>query len=178
MPYVAKVKFINNSDSYDEKVRKAIIQALEKIGNNAVSHAKQNITRGVPRNGGADWYRVTGNLRNSITHLVKPDEQTVYIGTNLFYAIYNELGTGVFAADGEGKKGWWVFVPGNKAGTSVGSAKAYTESEARKIVAIMRKKGIDAHMTQGMKPLHFLKKALEDNQSEYFSILDETLGKI
>lgn len=35
----------------------------------------------------------TGRLRNSITHVVKPNEKTVYIGTNVEYAAAVECGT-------------------------------------------------------------------------------------
>ena len=35
----------------------------------------------------------TGRLRNSITNAVKVDEKAVYIGTNVEYAPYVELGT-------------------------------------------------------------------------------------
>ena len=35
----------------------------------------------------------TGRLRNSITHIVRPDEDSVYIGTNVEYAPDVELGT-------------------------------------------------------------------------------------
>lgn len=35
----------------------------------------------------------TGNLRNSITHVVVPGESTVYIGTNVYYGPYVEMGT-------------------------------------------------------------------------------------
>ena len=35
----------------------------------------------------------TGNLRNSITHTVGVEEQAAYIGTNVEYAAYVEMGT-------------------------------------------------------------------------------------
>ena len=35
----------------------------------------------------------TGRLRNSISHDVSTEEQAVYIGTNVEYAPYQELGT-------------------------------------------------------------------------------------
>ena len=35
----------------------------------------------------------TGNLRNSITHTVDEEEPAAYIGTNVEYAPYQELGT-------------------------------------------------------------------------------------
>lgn len=58
-----------------------IERALIAIGITAESHAK-------------DLCPVdTGRLRNSITHAVEMGEQAVYIGTNVEYAGYVELGT-------------------------------------------------------------------------------------
>lgn len=50
----------------------------------------------------------TGNLKNSYTHRVEADR--VHIGTNTKYAIYVELGTGVHAENGNGRKTPWAFM--------------------------------------------------------------------
>ena len=169
--------FIDNSADYITRMNQACEAALEACGLQAVSHAKKNITEGVPRRAGS-WYTPTGALRNSLSHLVKMTESTVYIGTNMSYAKYNEFGTGIYADDGNGKQGFWVFVPGSgEEGTSVGSAKVYTEGEARRIVAMLKSKGVDAHMTQGMKPIHFLKRAVEEHSKEYFQIMQKYISK-
>lgn len=44
----------------------------------------------------------TGELRRSITHYATQEE--CVIGTNLFYAPYLELGTGLWAVSGDGRK--------------------------------------------------------------------------
>ena len=177
------MSFVDNSDDYNTRMAKACEQALNKIGLQAVSHAKVNITKEIPRNGG-NW-KVKGNprrttlgaLRNSISHYYVKAENAVYIGTNMSYAIYNEYGTGIYAENGTGKKGFWVFVPGEGDGrSSVGSAKVYTEGEAKRIVAMLQSKGIDAHMTNGIKPIHFLKRALEDHKEEYLSMIQDSIN--
>ena len=115
--------------------------ALEACGQQAVSHAKTVITQ---------ESRVdTGAMRNSVNHQVNASEQAVYVGTNQEYAIYNELGTGIYAEGGKGRKTPWVYVDA---------------------------KG-EAHRTHGMKPIHFLKRALQDHASEYKSIITEYLKK-
>ena len=74
--------------------------ALEACGNQAVSHAKKNIT---------EASRVdTGAMRNSISHEV--DGSTCYVGTNIEYAIYHEYGTGIYADGGNGRKTPWFYV--------------------------------------------------------------------
>lgn len=138
----------DNSGQVLNELERKIQAALEACGNQAVSHAKQNITAGIPRNGGS-WYTPTGALRNSMTHKVSSSEQSCYVGTNMNYAIYNELGTGIYTDGGGGRKTPWVYVDD---------------------------KGV-AHKTRGMKPLHFLKKAIQDHVDEYKSIIENELKK-
>lgn len=71
----------DNSKDYPEKMERAILTALEKIGLTAEGYAKQMAP--------VD----TGRLRNSITHQVINDEKAAVIGTNVEYAPYVELGT-------------------------------------------------------------------------------------
>lgn len=59
----------------------AIEAAFEAIGMQAEAYAKSLCP--------VD----TGNLRNSITHAVNKSEKAVYIGTNVEYAPYVEMGT-------------------------------------------------------------------------------------
>lgn len=95
-------KLIDHSDEVNRRLDSAIEAALEAIGNQAVSHAKSNITEA----GRVD----TGTLRNSISHHVEESEKAVYVGTNVEYAIYNEFGTGVYAEGGRGRKSPWFYV--------------------------------------------------------------------
>ncbi|AIM63067.1 HK97-gp10 family putative phage morphogenesis protein [Weissella ceti] len=106
-----------------------------------------------------------GGLRRSIKHRTTGtgDETKVTVGTNLPYATYHEFGTGEFAENGKGRKGWWVYVKG---GTGAGSSsgKTYTFEEAKRILAMMKSKGLDAHMTNGVKPSKFLRRAFRENK--------------
>lgn len=67
-------------------------RALEIIGQNAERYAKALCPVGTVESTGKKGYR-GGTLRGSITHGVT-DGETVYIGTNVEYAPYVELGTG------------------------------------------------------------------------------------
>ena len=75
----------DNSKIIKEAMGSAIIRALEKIGLVAEGYAKKLCP--------VD----TGRLRNSITHQLDGKE-SVYIGTNVEYAPYVELGTNKRAA--------------------------------------------------------------------------------
>lgn len=73
------IKFTDHSPEVLEALEIAIARGLEAIGLAAEGHAK----RAAPVD--------TGRLRNSIAHAVKGD--AAYIGTNVEYAPYVELGT-------------------------------------------------------------------------------------
>jgi HK97 gp10 family phage protein len=74
---------------HTDEVLSALDEAIEKgltaIGMAAEAHAKRNLYPGH----GLD----TGRLRNSVGNQVVMDEKAVYIGTNVEYAPYVELGT-------------------------------------------------------------------------------------
>ena len=111
---------------------------LEACGLLAENHAKANITRRVPRNADS-WYTPTGRLRNSVSHTVKGD--TAYIGSNLSYAVYNEVGTGIYYPTG--RKTPWEYVDD---------------------------KGV-RHQTSGMSAIHFLRDAIAEHKEEYRNLL-------
>lgn len=71
----------DNTEGASQGIVRAIDRALEEIGLAAEGYAK----RACPVD--------TGNLRNSITHAVESGEDAVYVGTNVEYAPYVELGT-------------------------------------------------------------------------------------
>ena len=75
------VQITDNSEKIIEAMQQATVRALEKCGLTAEGYAKKLAP--------VD----TGNLRNSITHDVDDGEQAAYIGTNVEYAPYQELGT-------------------------------------------------------------------------------------
>ena len=133
------VKVTSHRAEVLEAMDRAIDAALEAIGIQCESHAKANITE----SGRVD----TGRMRNSVTHQVVSSENAVYIGTNLEYAIYNEVGTGIFAEGGGGRKDPW----------------RYQDEEG------------NWHTTVGMKPVHFLKRAASENADEYMAIAEEIM---
>lgn len=71
----------DNTEQAAQGIESAIGIALEKIGLLAEGYAQMKCP--------VD----TGNLRGSITHEVDAGEKAVYVGTNVEYAPYVELGT-------------------------------------------------------------------------------------
>ncbi len=100
-----------------------------------------------------------GILRASLTHSAKleKDKITGTVGSPLEIAPYVHQGTGLYAKDGKGRKTPWVYIKGSH--SSKKSKKVYTLSEAKRVVAFLRKKGFKAYVTQGQKPNPFLDRA-------------------
>ena len=71
----------DNARQIADAIDQALARALEEVGLVAEGYAKKAC------------HVDTGRLRNSITHQVRPSEKSVYIGTNVEYAPYVELGT-------------------------------------------------------------------------------------
>lgn len=71
----------DNTEEASQGIQRAMDRALEEIGLAAEGYAK----RACPVD--------TGRLRNSITHAVESAEDSVYVGTDVEYAPYVELGT-------------------------------------------------------------------------------------
>lgn len=75
----------DNTEAILGAINQALVAALKECGLDGERFAKDNLTR----NRSVD----TGRLRNSVTHQIREAEKAVYIGTNVEYAPYVELGT-------------------------------------------------------------------------------------
>ena len=129
------VKFTDNSEKALDEFKSAVRRALERCGSQAEGYAK-DLT---PVN--------TGRLRNSISHTVdvNDDESAAYIGTNLEYAAYVELGTGIYTSGGSPTP--WVYQDDNG----------------------------NWHWTRGNHAQPFLKPAVADHAQTYRNIIKEEL---
>ena len=125
----------DHSAEVSTAIKAALLRGLEKIGLKVEDYAKKLCP--------VD----TGNLQNSITHLVDDQEPAAIIGTNNEYAAYVELGTGIYAEGGGGRPTPWVYQDA---------------------------KG-NWHMTHGNKPQPFLKPAAADHVGQYRDILESEL---
>lgn len=95
------------------KFHDAVLRALERCGEQAEGYAKDLCPTD------------TGQLQNSISHIVDDAENAVYIGVPggpTSYGAYVELGTGIYAEGGrptpwvyQDAKGNWHYTRGNPA---------------------------------------------------------------
>lgn len=139
------ISFEDNSGEVLRELERITAKTLEELGLTGEAYAKLNAPVGTPESTGVEGYGPGGTLRNSIAHASK--DGVAYIGTNLATAPYVELGTGIHADGGKGRKTPWVWIDKNG----------------------------KPHKTYGMKPRHFLKKAVQDHQREYKAIIENNL---
>ena len=94
-----EITLTSNKDEILNALGEQLGQAAIAIGMAAESNAKQEITKSVydtPES--KSGYVRTGRLRNSITYGVDTSEPAVYVGTNVEYGPFVELGTSKMAA--------------------------------------------------------------------------------
>lgn len=130
------VKFIDNSEEVKSTMRNVLLRALEKVGQTAEKYAKKLCPK------------QTGNLQNSITHRVNSEEPAVYVGSDVEYAAYVELGTGEHYPGGrptpwayQDAKGNWHWTHGNKAQPYLKPAAADHAAQYRRIIEDELKNG-------------------------------------
>ena len=131
-----QIEITDNSGFVKEEFEAACLRALEKCGLTAEAYAKL-LCEG--------FKHPTGNLRNSITHQVQPSELAVYIGTNVEYAAYVELGTGKYYPGGRPTP--WV----------------YQDAQG------------NWHLTHGQRAQPYLKPAVADHVAQYRDIIEGEL---
>lgn len=84
----------DNTGEFLDGMGSAIERALEEMGLRGEAIAKENLETPKPHADGRTRPNVvTGNLVNRVTHAVDSGERAVYIGTNVEYAPYVEMGT-------------------------------------------------------------------------------------
>lgn len=126
----------------------------------------------------ADKSRVAeGHLKGSWGYSVNESELESKIGSPLENAIWEEFGTGEHAVGGKGRGGYWVYVKdSSNDGGSKRAGKSYTLDEAKRIVAIMKSKGLDAVYTKGKKPNHTLQKAIDSKKAAIVNRAKQIFG--
>lgn len=131
-----EVEFKSNRQEVMQEFEAAVARALERCGSQAEGYAKDLCPDD------------TGNLRSRIDHKVDPQKQVAYVGTNVSYAPYVELGTGIYYPGGR-KTPW-----------------RYKDTEG------------NWHTTRGQEAQPFIKPAVADHAQTYRNIInDEMRGK-
>ena len=80
-----------------DKIQETSETFLEEVGGEIESQTKRNTK--------VD----TGKTKNSWEHVVNTDKMEVQIGSRYKNALWEELGTGIYALNGDGRKTKWVY---------------------------------------------------------------------
>ena len=93
------VQFTDNSVKVIDKLQDNCIKFLEEAKSSLASQASRNSPV------------KSGDLRRSFQSDSKviDSELTAYIGSSLEYSIWQEMGTGEYAIEGNGRKGGWAY---------------------------------------------------------------------
>lgn len=118
----------------------------------------------------------TGKLKNSWQSIVDESKGEAVVGSPEENAIWEEFGTGEYAVKGDGRKGYWVYVKGGSSGAKSHGGKSYTLDEAKRVVAGLRAKGLDAYYTKGKRPSRAVEKAVNAKKDKLAKIAVE-IGK-
>lgn len=135
---MVSVKF----EDYSIKVKNAIADKVFSFLEEAASEIESE-TR---RNSRVD----TGQFKGSWAHTVDEADQTATIGSPLENAIWEEFGTGEYAAAGNGRKGGWSY-----------------QDDAG-----------DWHHTKGKKPNHTLQRAFDSKKAVIKKRAEQLFGEL
>ncbi|HAJ96423.1 MAG TPA: hypothetical protein DCO72_01630 [Ruminococcus sp.] len=165
----------DNSPAVKAALKKSVSNFLTEAGGEIVSQIVDN-----SRNR-ADTRQTTNSYRYQIEE--ESTEQTVYIGSDLMNAVYEEFGTGEFALKGNGKKGgWWIPVGNGEGQISLKSVKRYVSKYNRQWAAYRyasgeittgkeirqtKKRGaLVAVFTHGKKPNQPMQRAYDEKKDQ------------
>lgn len=148
------VEFIDFSIKVTEAMEEAVVAALEEAAGELESRAIRNSSN-------REYPHVFAS--GLWDHIVNRDEKSASVGSPYEEGYWEELGTGEHALNGDGRKGWWVYIEGQESGKG---GKSYsTKAEAEEAAAFLRKvKKLDAVVTNGYDPNRPLFRAFQEGK--------------
>ena len=163
---MADVEFIDFSAEVIEGMEAALIAGLEEAAGELEAMTIRNSRQGHKygdKQATALWGKMVDEA--SLTAMVGSPHEAGY---------WEEFGTGEHALNGDGRKGWWVYVEGQDSGKG---GKSYsTKAEAEEAAEFLRKvKGLDAYATNGIDPNRPLHRAFKSGQPVVQAILESKL---
>lgn len=94
-----------------------VLQKIQETGETFLEEVGGEVESQTKRNTKVD----TGKTKGSWEHIVNAEKMEVQIGSRYKNALWEELGTGIYALNGDGRKNKWVYrTPDGKFHTTVG----------------------------------------------------------
>lgn len=104
---------IKDLDKTIEKIEEGIEEGMRQVGSEIVQMQHDIIDTNV---GGDGSYVRTGLLKSGVTIMPlewSPSGVSMTITNTTSYSVYNELGTGIYAENGQGRQGGWFYSVGD-----------------------------------------------------------------
>jgi len=154
-----------------EKLNELTKQWLHEASFEVQAHAQRNCK--MQFDGSEEGRR----LRQSYKNVVDEDKGEAIVGSARESVYWEEFGTGSHAANGDGRKGWWVYVKDGETRTKT-SATYSSQQEAEEAAEFLRKvKNLDAYATNGREPNYTLEKAFKQNKAKAERRLEQLLSE-
>lgn len=161
------VEFKDNRVVVKNALKREAIAWLHEAAGEVVRQTQRNLSK----HGG----RFYSEQKEQWRYEIDERKMQAVIGNPLERVLWTEFGTGTFADNGKGRKGWWVYVKG-KDGKKSTNHKIYTLEEARDIMFYLRNKGLDARITRGQRPKRPFKKAYDGSKGSIIKSAKERFG--
>ena len=155
------VEFVDNSILVKAELDDTTKAWLIEWANEIASHAKRNCAMD-----GEEGVQLRGSYRAEVA----AGGGEAQVGTPLESGYWEEFGTGEYAVNGDGRKGWWVYKDGYKGN----GGKMLTEEEAKAAAA----GDPTLHATNGRPPNYTLEKAFTVNKPKAIADLETKLKGI
>lgn len=152
---MAQVEFEDFSVKVIDAMEEACIAFLHEAAGELKSQAQRRTKMG-PKDG--------FDVKGTWDYKVDEGDKSAKVGNPLEAAYWEELGTGEYALNKDGRKGWWVYVEGQS--NSPSNQPIRTQKEAEETAAYLRSKGLPAHATNGREPNRPLHNAFVENKSK------------
>lgn len=163
---MADVKFQDFSFDVKAAIDEETIAWLYTWGSETASQAARNCSMD-----DAEGKKLKGSYKS----VVDESSGKATIGSPMEASFWEEWGTGTYAAHGDGRKGWWIFIEGQ---ASQGGGKTYaTKEEAENGARFLRSQGLEAYVTNGRRPNYTLEKAFKSVKPKAISDLEDILKR-
>lgn len=163
----SRVEVRNFSVQVQKAIREHALVALETAANEMVSQVKRR-TR--PK---GFWPQ---DVKASWNYALDRERMEAQVGSPLEQSYWEELGTGEYALNKDGRKGWWVYVEGSD--TPTRSFEVLTKEEAERRAAWLRGEGLDAHISNGTpanRPMH---RAFVEEKDTIIGVIESELERL
>ena len=161
---MANVEFQDFSVKVTDAMDQACIAFLHEAAGELMSQAIRKTKMGQK-----DGYDVKGTW----DYKVDEGDKSAKVGNPLEAAYWEELGTGEYALNHDGRKGWWVYVEGKSNHPSRQPIR--TQAEAEETAAYLRSKGLPAHATNGREPNRPLHTAFVQNKAKIIRMAERVI---